>query len=160
MWSALNVSALLRYRMDSYDNLKNSEIVKPFLKEMFLMTDLITSAYMVTQLPIYRSLCVIKRLPVPKLHSKLYNLKILCCDCERLIVVLVPMSITAESVNSPHLNTGWVFVSNKFFITKCYAGDANENQSLTVCFHVLIFFVLYSPLVALNRFTQNLNYNL
>ena len=159
MWSALNVSAQLRYRMDSYDNLKNSKIVKPFLRELFLMTDLITSGYMVTQLPIYGSLYVIKRLPVSKLDSKVYKLKLLCCDCERLIVVLVPKSITAESYNSPHLNVGWVFVPNKFFITKCYAGDAKENQSLTVCFHVLSFFVVYSPHVALNRFTQKLIYN-
>ena len=139
MWSALKVSALLRYRMDSYDNLKNSETVKPFLKEMFSMTDLITSGYMVTQLPINGSLCVIKRLPVSKLDSKLNKLKLLCCDCERLIVVLVPMSITAESVNSPHLNAGWFFIPNKFFITKCYADDAKVNQSVTVCFHVLSF---------------------
>ena len=139
MWSSLNVSAPLRYRMDSYDNLKNSTIVKPFLRELFLMTDLITSGYMVTQLPIYGPLYVIKRLPVSKLDSKLNKMKLLCCDCERLIVVLVPMSITAESVNSPHLNAGWFFIPNKFSITKCYADDAKANQSVKVCFHVLSF---------------------
>ena len=64
MWSALNVSAPLRYRMDSYNNLKNRKIVKPFSRELFSMTYLITNGYMVTQLPIYRSLYVHKRLPV------------------------------------------------------------------------------------------------
>ena len=139
----MSSAARLRYRKNSYDNLKNSKIVESFVGELFSMTDLIKKGYMFTQLPIYGSLCVIKRLPVSKLDSKLYNLKHLCCDCERLIVVLVPMSFTAESVNSPHWNEGWVFVRNKFFITKCYAGDAKENQSLTACFHVLMFIVLY-----------------
>ena len=76
MWNALNVSAPLRYTMDSYDNLKNRKIVKPFLRELFLMTDLITSGYMVTQLPIYGPLYVIKRLPVSKLDSKVYNVPV------------------------------------------------------------------------------------
>ena len=146
--------------MDIYDQLKTDKIVRPFLQQLFAMRDLITSEFVVTQMPLlHGSLFIIKRLTVSKLESKIFKFKLLCCDTQRLIVVLVPKSLAAHNANSPYLNSGWVFVPNQFFIAKCFVGEPGEGLSPTVCFHALSVTVTSSPAIPVNKFAQNVVFN-
>ena len=146
--------------MDIYDQLKTDKIVRPFLQQLFTMRDLITSEFVVTQMPLlHGSLFIVKRLTVSKLESKIFKFKLLCCDTQRLIVVLVPKSLAAHNANSPYLNSGWVFVPNQFFIAKCFVGEPGEGLSPTVCFHALSVTVTSSPAIPVNKFAQNVVFN-
>ena len=139
--------------MENYHELAGHRVIKPFLQCVFTLEDVLTNSFAQSRTS-SGSLYVVKKLELSKLEKGLFKFKLLCTDTERLIVVLVPKSLSSER-GLTKIEVGYVIVPCKFLLARCSTSRTPQNScDLTVCLYLTKLEVTYSPCIPVNIFGQ------